>query len=78
MVLYIQGPPKGPGNLGLYGQVVSIQRCFTIVEVRRYVVQQWSLRTGGLYSRLHCSRVDIVNSPIVVTQDRWSLCRGGL
>ena len=31
-------------------------------------IQRWSLRTGGLYTEvLHCSGVDIVCSPVMVT-----------
>ena len=35
--------------------------------------------TGGLcVAVLYHSSVDVVDSSVVVTYDRWSLCRGGL
>ena len=40
--------------------------------------RRWWFLSGGPYTEvLYCSGVDIVDSPIIVTQERWYLCSGG-
>ena len=57
--------------------MVFIQRCISVVGSMYWIVQEWSLGTGGLHTEVdQCSWEYVLDSSRVVTWDRWSSYRG--